>query len=188
MLLNRFFGIVSLVVFVACAGLHVATYVPSVALEYNRFEPLFILTMIVFIPTVIIGAIEQWRNRREYPKGILAQQREAMREMRNFFALLRSTLPLPLLIACVVVFVYVFADFYWLMNVFEEGRHAYDEEGYFLIRDGDRVREITREEYQRFETLQVRLISGHSLPFSLIPAVYFLVWRTREAGGGRSSV
>jgi hypothetical protein len=56
----------------------------------------------------------------------------------------------------------------------EGGSPSVENGNYYLHNHGQKIRDLSKEEYQRFSAYVVRGFSGHWMLFSIIPAAYFL--------------
>ena len=83
------------------------------------------------------------------------------------------TVPVPLIIFGVVLFVYAFVNFMTFMSLMEGGSPVVINEAYYLNDHGRMIRELSPNEYHTFEKYEVRGFSGHWMIFSYIPSVFY---------------
>ena len=85
-----------------------------------------------------------------------------------------ALVPFPLRMACGAAFVYAIINFMLFITLMEGGSPAVSNGNYCLQNHGKKIRDLTKEEYQRFQAYDVRGFSGHWIVFSMIPMTYFL--------------
>ena len=88
--------------------------------------------------------------------------------------MLLGFVPLPLRVTCAVAFFYACINFALVTALMEGGSPSAENGNYYVHSHGQKIRDITREEYQRFRAYEVRGFSGHWIVFSIVPMAYFL--------------
>lgn len=99
---------------------------------------------------------------------------EAIQQNKEFPSKLLGLVPQRLGVVCGVVFIYAFINFALFIALMEGGSPTVKNGRYYLDSHGQKIRDITEEEYQRFLAYEVRGFSGHWMLFSIVPMVYFL--------------
>ena len=143
--------------------------------------PLHVATGVVVVPMVFSLRAQQKKLPKIQAEGLIAKWCAEYRLSIKLFYKLFKAIPLPLTIACAIAFVYAIVNFDLFTKLMEDGSPAFYDNRYFLHRHGEWVRDLSREEYQRYLAYEVRGFSGHWMIFSLLPTVYFLVARQRLA-------
>jgi hypothetical protein len=75
-------------------------------------------------------------------------------------------------IILLLLFVYVFINFYVSINIFKNGSPEITNGEYFLNNHGEIV-EINKSQYVKTCYTQIKAFSGHWIIFSIIPFFYF---------------
>lgn len=170
----RICGITSLVILVSSAAFHSATYIPAIPVTMNLAWPLHLATMAVFAIMAFSLVRQQKQQPKQPAKGLLARWRAANKQNKEFHSQLLGFVPRSLRDVCVATFIYAFINFALFMLIMEGGSPSVENGKYFLHNHGQKIRDISKQEYARFLAYEVRGFSGHWIVLSIIPAVYFL--------------
>ena len=131
--------------------------------------------MAPFFAMVISFVAKQKKDwpRREVKRSYFTSWRESNSAHRKFTGQLIRSVPVPVRLICIAVFIYVAINFaLFLMNLEGGGPQAQNGR-YYLKSHGLIIRELTEEEFHRFRAYELRGFAGHWILFSLIPTVYF---------------
>jgi hypothetical protein len=167
-------GIAALLILGASTMFHFATYIPAIPLSMEMAWPLHLATMAVFAAMVFSLVAQQRREPMEPAKGLFARWRAASQRNKEFQSNLVRLVPFPLFVACGAAFVYAVINFALFTALMEGGSPTVKNGNYYLHSHGKKIRDITKEEYQRFRAYEVRGFSGHWIVFSIVPMAYFL--------------
>ena len=157
-------GAVSAVVLVVTLAMHLA------ALAGGRLElPPEVGVALIAGELVVLGAF------------VVSAARHFMRE-KPTAAGLRDLFPGWVFPLVLVTAMYSFGSF--LLHVIggDGATAVMQDEGYRLMRDGEVVRELGREEFLAWTAAKARAETAYSLVFLLVPCLWFL-FRRRPAGG-----
>lgn len=164
---------------IAC---HISTFLPGSTASMSIAWPLHFGAMAVFAAMVISLRRRQERQQsvRRSGKGVFAYWWESRLANELETAGLLKAIPGPILLACIAFFIYTGINFA-LMQINLEGGSPQAEKGrYYLKNHGRMIRELTREEFDRFQAYELREVSGHWILFSAFPALYFY-WCHRKS-------
>jgi hypothetical protein len=168
---KRAVGLVALVGLVASIAVHVSTFLGTdVAATMNPAVaiPLHVGLFPPFFATVYALRAEL--------KG--ADGRELMRHLRGM-------VPIWARVLFLVAFYYAIVNF-GLFMVRPGGASVQQRQGETILTEHGRVvRKVTPEEAARHEVLVARGFSGHWVVFYLMPTLFFLARKEREAAGER---
>ena len=171
-------GVFAFLVFASSAVAHVATFFPTIHVPTGMVGPQHFAMMAVFAAMIFSVAALHKRQPKKTVKGLFANWRAANQQKKEFESKLIAPVPFPLRVACAAAFLYAFINFF-VSGVHMAGNPSVKNGNYFLESHGKKVRDITEEEYHRYQAFEVRFISGEWILFSIIPAVYFLVVHPR---------
>ena len=90
-----------------------------------------------------------------------------------------ALVPLPLRVICVAVFIYAFFTFMFISFLTEGGVPAIEHGQYYLNSHGKKIRDITKNEYERFNACEERSSSAYGIMFSLIATIGILIVHPR---------
>jgi hypothetical protein len=167
-------GITALLILASSVVFHFATYIPAIPLSMQMAWPLHLATMAVFATMVLSLAAQQQPQPNKQAQGLFGSWRAANQQNKEFQSRLLGCVPLPLRIACGTAFIYAFINYVLFIALMEGGSPSVKNGNYILHSHGHKIRDITKEEYQRFRAYEVRGFSGHWIIFSLVPMTYFL--------------
>jgi len=136
--------------------------------------PLHLATMAVCAIMVFSLVSQQHRQPKKPVKGLFASWRAANQQNKEFQSKMLAFVPRPLRVACVATFIYAFINFALFMVLMEGGSPSVKNGSYYLHSHGRKIRDITKDDYQRFLAYEVRGFSGHWMIFAILPTVYFL--------------
>jgi hypothetical protein len=174
----KFFGIFSLMVFLASAVIHIATFIPAIRISMQQVWPLLLGAMIAFGIMVFSLTALQRRARRNKRQSstMFGRWHEANKELKEFNSNVLALTPRYLRILTGIFAMYVVVNFMTLFHSMQDGRPVAEQGKFFLQKHRDQVniREISEAEYQRRLAYSVRGVSGHCMIFSLLPAIFFL--------------
>jgi hypothetical protein len=136
--------------------------------------PLHVAAMAVFVAMGFNLAGQQKREPTRQATGLFANWCAAGEQHRDFQSKLVGCVPWPLRAVCVVAFIYALINFALFAMHMEGGSPAVENGNYYLHNHGHKIRDLSKEEYQRFVAYVVRGFSGHWMLFSIIPTAYFL--------------
>jgi hypothetical protein len=168
-------GIAALVVFALSVFAHITTFVPSIPISMQVAGPIHLAAMAVFAAMIFSLTALQKREPRKPAEGLFAKWIEASQQNKDFQIKLFTCAPLPLSILCASIFMYVMIIFILSSGLMEGGAPAITDGRSVLQNHGKKIRDVSKEEYQRFQAYEVRRFSGLWMIFSIIPAVYFLI-------------
>jgi uncharacterized membrane protein YhaH (DUF805 family) len=152
-------AIIALSAFALALGIHIVTLFSDV----SRGMP---ITFILFAVALLsFGALILTIHRRARERG---QQRATIADML-------APLPSWARVLCSVAIVYSVANFALFMRASEGGAPEQQPDGQYYLDDHGRfIRPLDEGGLREFRTWEVRLFSGHSLPFLVLPGLYFL--------------
>lgn len=172
-------GIAALLILASSVLFHFATYIPTISVSMQMAWPLHLATMAVFATMVFSLVAQQKRQPKKAAKGLFGSWRAANQQNKEFQSKLLRCVPLGLRIACGTAFIYAFINFMLFIALMEGGSPSVKNGKYILHSHGHKIRDITKEEYQRFRAYEVRGFSGHWIIFSIVPMTYFLTVHPR---------
>jgi hypothetical protein len=155
-------ALAGLLLFAVGLGVHVMTFMPGFYVSTAQVWPLHLLSLgVLGYAAVLVFGTKPFKARAHPARAaVLRERRRVMWE----------SIPGPVKALQAVVVLYAVAAYlFFLVNV--EGGVFAENGTYFLGRPDDVVRELTREEYRRFQMLNVRAYSGLWLAFTLGAAV-----------------
>ena len=177
----RISGIASLLIFVVSAALHLATYIPDVPVNMELAWPLHLAAMAVF-GILIIHLRQQRRPHKSRAKGLFGNWRTAAQQDRALLSELVGLVPRWLLFACLATFIHPFVNFAMFILLMEGGSSVVEGGKFILQEHGRKIRDLTKQEFERFRAYELRGFSGHWMVFSIIPATYFLAVQPKLKG------
>ena len=83
-------------------------------------------------------------------------------------------------IICCITIVYVIFNVIYNSYLLRNGGGQYTEGVYYLINMGERIREITKEDYGRLLLAEYRLFTGHILLLYALEVLFFRIKRMEE--------
>ena len=177
-------GITALLVFASSAAFHFASYFPAVPVSMALAWPLHLATMAVFAMMSFSIDAQLKRQPKLTAKGFFARWHARNQQYKEIQSKPIAFAPRPLRIACIAAFIYAFINFALFMVLMEGGSPSVKNGNYYLQSHGRKIRDLTKDEYLRFQSYEVRGFSGHWMFFSIIPMTYFLTVYPRLQPGG----
>lgn len=177
-------GITALLVFASSAAFHFASYFPAVPVSMALAWPLHLATMAVFAMMSFSIDAQLKRQPMMPAKGFLARWNARNQQYKEIQSKLIALAPRPLRIACKAAFIYAIINFALFMPLMEGGSPSVKNGNYYLQSHGRKIRDLTKDEYLRFQSYELRGFSGHWMFFSIVPMTYFLMVYPRLQPGG----
>jgi hypothetical protein len=168
-------GIAALIVLALSVVAHLATFVPAIPITMQLVWPLHLATL-AMAAAMVFSQMTHYRGLPKPPaKGFFADLFAAQKRDKAVTSKMISLVPSPLRAMCMVAVYYAVLNFVLFFLNMQSGSPSIENGKYFLMSHGTVIREITKEEYRRFQAYEVRGFSGHWIAFSIIPMTYFLV-------------
>lgn len=159
---DRLFGLAALAGFLLSLAVHLcALFGIGPPLQMGNVWWLHVGIFVVFIPFVLSS------------RKVLGA-RPGFAQMRAFF-------PAWVIVVGVLLFAYVFVNFWLFMQATEGGSVSIRDGKYILADHGRLIRELTAAQYAAFQANEVRGFSGHWMAFYFGPFAYFLLRRRPSA-------
>lgn len=177
--MTRALGLLALLNLACSVMVHFATFVPGIPVSAGPSFILHLTSMAAFGAMVFsIVALQQGQHKKS-GRGVAASWRSANQKNREFQSRLFGIMPFPVRVACAISLMYSFATFILVGALMGVGTPFVKDGNYILHSHGKKIRDITKEEYQRYRNLEVRLFSGGWILFSIVPTAYFLTVHPR---------
>ena len=165
----RAFGWFYLFAFVVSVGIHVSTFMPGMSLTAAMGSVAFILvffglhlTSILAVPIAgVFYAMLRMRMKKENQSVQLWPQ-------------LLRWIPRPVVVLCGALACYSFINGMLFVGRMEGGGPAERDGQYYLQNHGKVIRQLDREEFDRFRAYEIRAFSGGWMLFTVIPATFLL--------------
>ena len=90
----------------------------------------------------------------------------------NSFLRILKAIPKSCLAIFGLFFIYAFINFAMFFVLMEGGSPDVKNGSYYLHNHGKKIRDLTQDEYKRFQAYEVRGFSGHWIIFSLVPTLF----------------
>ena len=175
------FLLLSALVSLAAFCAHTASFSPTPIISMEQVWPIHVAIFIPFFGMIWAINSGQPEVERQFNEGWWGWSRrrneEAQKHMRNLI----KRCPSGVRIFSIVLFVYVFINFFTFMGETTQGSPTEKNGKFYISNHGRIIREIDEKEYLRLKAYEVRGFSGHWMVFSYVPFVYFrFIHRNKE--------
>jgi len=161
--MNNALKIVGLGATVASLYLHLLTFFPSIKISMGQVFYMHFIVLLLF-GSVFLSL----RGHVKYDKVAIS-----MKSRLNAFLRVIKTIPNYAILIAICSFLYAFINFSIFLTLMEGGSPEENNGIYYLHNHGQKIRDLTFSEYQRFLAYEVRGFSGHWIIFSLIPTIFY---------------
>ena len=159
------FKALSLVTFTLSASVHALTFASGIAISMSFVWPLHVLTL------AVCGAMAYTANKVFALQSTPKKSMKLSDQLKFGLRIVKSTWPMILL--CLASVFYTADNFGRCMKLMRSGLTTQKDGKYYLESHGVKIREINKNEYNRFCTNETRAFSGHWMLFSLISVTFF---------------
>ena len=155
---DKWYYRISVIFFILAAGIHAVGYITNY---------LYMAGWLMWVPAIILMVIVVVNIVKD--KYIV-----------NKYLSRRKILLSTECIICCITIVYVIFNVIYNSYLLRNGGGQYTEGVYYLINMGERIREITKEDYGRLLLAEYRLFTGHILLLYALEVLFFRITRMEE--------
>jgi hypothetical protein len=134
--------------------------------------PLHVATIAVW-GGVMLTTLPHWgQKRRPAGMGYFAWWGKQHEESYDFMRRLLAVFPWPVRVLVIGAMPYAFVTFFLCLGLTEGGSPEEEHGRYYLKNHGRMIREISAEEYRRFEAYEVRLFSAGWVAIAVVGTAF----------------
>ena len=142
--------------------IHILTFFSGIEISMGKVFFMHIFAMLVFASIFIY-----YKKFAIHRKG----KYNIYQRFNTFFRILKA-IPRSALAIGGIFFIYAFINFSIFFVLMEGGSPDAKNGSYYLHNHGKKIRDLTQDEYKRFQAYEVRGFSGHWIIFSLVPTIF----------------